>query len=137
MEHETDDELRIVFQRIARRIRTHRSAELSDSHLSVLFHLEVHGALTPGRLAELEHITPPSMNRTLNGLEEAGLVARTPDPDDGRRVLVTILEPGVELIRATRELRSAWFSDRLASLDPDERRRLDDVLPILRKLAHG
>lgn len=135
--HETDEELRLVIQRIARRIRTSRSAELSDSQLSVLFHLNARGPLTPGRLAEIEHITPPSMNRTVNGLEDAGLVVRSPDPEDGRKVLVSLLQPGRDLIRATQELRSAWFSQQLAALDPDERRRLDDALPVLRKLAQA
>ena len=37
-----DDELRVLIQRVARRIRNNRGdAALSDSQLGVLFHLEI------------------------------------------------------------------------------------------------
>mgnify|MGYP003481676803 CR=1 FL=1 len=75
------------------------------------------------------------MNRTLNGLERAGLIARTPADDDARRVRVSITPAGRAQILATRALRTAWFSQRLADLTPDERRALEAVTPILRRLA--
>jgi DNA-binding MarR family transcriptional regulator len=133
-----DDELRLVVQKLARRIRAERTDEpLSDGQLSVLFHLDAQGPTTPGRLAEREHVTPPSMNRTLNHLEAAGLVVRTPSPDDARRVDVTITDAAGTLIGETRRLRTAWFGSRLAELAPNERLALEAVTPILRKLAES
>lgn len=131
-----DDELRLVVQALARRIRTNRGDEaISDSQLGVLFQLEKHGGRAPGQLAEFERVSPPSMNRTLNGLEEKGLVARAPSPDDARKVVVTLTDAGTALILETRRLRTAWFSQRLAELAPAERAALADVTPLLRKLA--
>lgn len=130
-----DDELRLLVQKISRRIRNNRGAQLSDSQLGVLFDLDLNGPMTPGRIATLEHVSPPSMNRTVNGLEDAGLVRREPDPTDGRRVLVTLQPAGAQLIRETRRLRSAWFSSRLRTLSSQERALLDAALPVLRKLA--
>ena len=133
-----DDELRIVLQRISRSIRNNRAeGDLGDTQLSVLFHLDAHGASTPSELATFEHVTPPSMNRTLNGLEEAGYVTRTRSADDARKVVIDLTPAAETLLAETRRLRTAWFSQRLAILDPAERAALDAVLPILRKLAQS
>lgn len=133
-----DDELRILIQKVARRIRSNRAAgDVGDSQLSVLFHLDVRGALTPTELAALEHVTPPSMNRTVNGLEEAGLVARERAPDDARKVLVRLTPAGDRLLVETRRVRSAWFSDELTHLTPEERAALEAARPALRRLAGG
>ena len=136
-EAQSDDELRFLFQKVARRIRNNRASEdFSDSQLSVLFQLE-EGDHSPGELAAHERVTPPSMNRTLNGLEEAGLVARHPADDDARRVRVSVTAAGLAQIAETRALRTAWFSQRLADLSQDERRALEAVTPILRRLAQS
>ncbi|GAB3403103.1 MarR family transcriptional regulator [Schumannella luteola] len=134
---ETDpDELRMIIQRLSRRIRVHRAADgISDAQLGVLFQLEKHGDRTPGQLAEHEGVTPPSINRTINGLEEAGWITRNPDPDDARRVRIRLTDAGVAIITETRRLRAAWFTQRLALLDPQERRLLQEVTPLLRRLS--
>ena len=130
-----DEELRILIQKVARRIRNNRASDdLGDSQLGVLFRLEG-GDQSPGELAAHERVTPPSMNRTLNGLEQAGLVARHPAIDDARRVRVSLTPAGRAQIAETRALRTAWFSQRLAALTADERRALLAVTPILRRLA--
>jgi DNA-binding MarR family transcriptional regulator len=131
-----DDDLRILVQKLARRIRGERSDEhVSDSQLSVLFRLDAVGNQSPSQLAEHDRVSPPSMNRTVNGLEAAGLVARSPSTADARKVVVTLTSAGVALISETRRLRTAWFSQRLAELSPSERHALEAVAPILRKLA--
>ncbi len=132
-----DEELRILIQKVARRIRNNRASDdLGDSQLGVLFRLEG-GDQSPGELAAHERVTPPSMNRTLNGLERAGLVARHPAEDDARRVRVSLTPAGRAQIAETRALRTAWFSQRLADLTADERRALEVVTPILRRLSES
>jgi len=131
------DELRLLVQRLARRIRNNRAdGSMSDTKMGVLFRLEV-SAATPGQLAERERVSPPSMNRTLNALEQAGLVARSPDPDDARKVIVTLTAAGAGLIAETRRLRTEWFGERLAELSQDERAALQAVIPVLRHLSES
>jgi DNA-binding MarR family transcriptional regulator len=131
-----DDELRILFQRLARRIRSNRAeGDLGETQLSVLFQLDSHGPSAPSELASWERVTPPSMNRALNGLEDAGYVTRTKSPDDARKVVIELTTSARALIAETRRLRTAWFSQRLATLDPAERATLERALPTLRKLA--
>ena len=45
-------------------------------------------------LAKQEQISPQSMGATLAGLEERGLVGRRPDPEDGRKVVMSLTAPG-------------------------------------------
>src|SRR5882757_4150222 len=128
-----DDELRMLLQRVARRIRNNRAdGTMSDAKLGVLFRLEKERS-SPSSLAERERVTPPSMNRTLNALEDASFVRRTPDPDDARKVVVDITAAGHELIAETRRLRTEWFSERLAGLSPGERESLESLVPVLRR----
>lgn len=128
--------MRLAIQKLARRIRNNRGDQgISDSQLSVLFHLEAHPGSTPSSLAEREHVSPPSMNRTLNALEDAGLVRRSPDTDDARKVIIALTEQAHELLVETRRLRVQWFSARVASLTPEERAALAAAAPVLQKLA--
>jgi DNA-binding MarR family transcriptional regulator len=131
-----DDELRLAILRISRRMRLERTeADITDSQLSVLFGLNKEGPLTLGSLSDYERVTPPSMNRTVNALVDAGLVTRSSAPDDGRKVLIEATDAGREVAQEAKRRRQAWFARQLATLDPDDRAALDAAAPILRKLA--
>jgi DNA-binding MarR family transcriptional regulator len=131
-----EEELRVLIQKVARRIRAERAGEgISDSQLGVLWRLASEGRCTPGGLATAEKVSAPSMNRTLNALEASGLVRRDPSDDDARSVWVTITAAGEQVIAETRRLRQQWFHAQLEALSDAERRALEEVRPILRRLA--
>jgi DNA-binding MarR family transcriptional regulator len=52
--------------------------------------LQMHGPLTPGRLAELSGLGSGTVTGVLDRLEAAGYAARGRDPADRRRVIVTL-----------------------------------------------
>ncbi|GAA1732257.1 MAG: MarR family winged helix-turn-helix transcriptional regulator [Microcella sp.] len=136
--HATDpeEELRVLIQKVARRIRAERAGEgISDSQLGVLWRLASEGRCTPSGLATAEKVSAPSMNRTLNALEASGLVRRDPSDDDARSVWVTITPAGEQVIAETRRLRQQWFHSQLETLSDAERSALEEVRPILRRLA--
>jgi len=136
--HALASELRPAVIMAARRIRAERgSADLSDPQYSVLVHLEKHGPLTPGQLADLERIQPPSMTRTVNCLVEAGLVAKDAHPTDGRVVLVSLTPAGRTEVAETRRRRSQWLEARLEDMADDERARLADAVELLRRIAEA
>jgi len=136
MPETSDDDLRLAILRLARRTRAERAGDdVTDGQLSVLFVLWKEGAQTLGSLAERERVTPPSMNRTVNALVEAGLVTRDSSPDDGRKVLIQSTETGLEIAKETKRRRVAWFARQLATLTPDQRAIIDAATPILRELA--
>jgi len=129
------EELRILILSLARRMRIERNDEsVSPSQLSVLFLLLFSEPQSPGELAAAEQVTPPSMTRTINSLEERGLVVRTPHGDDARRVEVALTPTGREFIETTRRLRVEWFTRRLERLDAGERAALEAAAPVLRRI---
>jgi DNA-binding MarR family transcriptional regulator len=118
--------------RSVRRIRAEKSSDaISSGQYSVLAVLDTRGPMTPRELAEHEQVQPPSMTRTVNALEEAGLVSRAAHPDDRRQVLVAITDAGTREVRETRRRRDAWLAQRLAGLSAEEREvlaRAGDIL---------
>lgn len=129
-------DLRIAVMRLARRLRAERAeVGLTLTQLSALAALERHGPTTPGHLAAIERVRPPSMTRVLNGLVDQELVSRTAHPTDGRQVLVNVTDEARERLREDRRRREAWLAQRLATLDPDKRRALRAVVPILEELV--
>ncbi|WP_223693470.1 MarR family winged helix-turn-helix transcriptional regulator [Leifsonia poae] len=134
--HDLSTAVRIAVARLSRRLRAEKADhELSDTQTSVLAFTVREGPGTIGQLSEHERVTPPSMNRTVNHLEDAGYVRRTPDAEDGRKVVVVATESGRELIAETRRRRDAWLNKRLRTLTPEQRSTLAEAATILRELA--
>ncbi|MFE6997064.1 MarR family winged helix-turn-helix transcriptional regulator [Microbacterium sp. NPDC057659] len=124
-------DLRLATFRLARRLRRERAVDsMSDAQFAVLATLRAHGRATLGSLAEREHVSAPSMNRTVNCLEEAGYVVRVPDEDDRRRVQIDITPTGNDIVSATIIRRDTALASALAGLDFSE-----DDLEILRRAS--
>src|SRR4051812_36119538 len=130
-------DLRVALGRVVRRLRqAHEPGELSLSELSVLGRLDRDGPATPGALAGGERVRPQAMGNTLAALEQRGLVARMPDPDDGRKVSMSATEAGRQLLLDRRSARTRRMTRALAEgFPPEERRRLVDAVPLLDRLA--
>lgn len=126
---------RLATFRLARRLRAERVVDtLSDGQFVVLAALRS-GPHTLGELADRERVTPPSMNRTVNCLEESGYITRTPDSDDRRKVNVSLTREGVAVVEETIRHRDAWLEAALASLSPEERQVLAASAEIMREVA--
>jgi DNA-binding MarR family transcriptional regulator len=131
-----DQDLRLAIQRLARRIRSMQGDEaVTEGQRAVLFALFHDGGQTLGALSEHERVTPPSMNRTINALVDAGLVTRVSATDDARKVVIDLSDAGKAFIKETKRRRDAWFTRQLAALSPEQRATLDAAAPILRELA--
>ena len=133
---EDDQEARLAVQRLARRIRSMQGDEaVTEGQRSVLFALSNTGSQTLSALSAHERVTPPSMNRTINALVEAGLVTRIPAEDDARKVVIDLSPTGKSFIRETKRRRDAWFTQQLSKLTPEQRLIIDQAIPILREIA--
>ena len=129
----TDDaraaaDLRMATFRLARRLRSQRAVDtMSDGQFAVLAALSVHGPHTLGELAERERVSAPSMNRTVNCLEESGYLSRTPDEIDRRKVNIALTDAGRTVVDETVRRRDSWLEAALADLSPAEREELVDL----------
>ncbi|WP_434968670.1 MarR family winged helix-turn-helix transcriptional regulator [Microbacterium sp. bgisy207] len=129
-------QVRIGVFRFARRMRTQRAIDsMSDGQFSVLASLVINGPQTPGQLADSERVSAPSMNRTVNCLQDSGYVERSADATDGRKVIVTITESGRAVVEETVKRRDAWVEQTLASLGSSDREVLVRAAAIMQGLA--
>jgi DNA-binding MarR family transcriptional regulator len=130
-------ELHVVFSRLRRRIReVARDEDLTPSQVSALTLVGKHGAATASALASAEGVRPQSMAATLVALDQHGLIRRSPDPEDGRRQLVTLTEAGRARIEDNRQVREEWlaraFQDRCTA---EERDTVLEALALLERLT--
>jgi MarR family transcriptional regulator, 2-MHQ and catechol-resistance regulon repressor len=112
-----------------RRLRAHG---LSAGGREVLAVLDGEGgSLSPTVIADRLIVTTASMTSLLDTLERRGLVQRTPDVKDRRRVVVTITAEGSRLIRRLIPEILALQDAVAADLSPADREELVRLLSIL------
>lgn len=123
--------------RTARRLRQEAAGaagELTPTSAAALATVERHGPLTPSELAEVERVKRPTATRTLRVLGEAGLVERTPDPDDGRSALVSVTAEGRERLRRLRGRKNAYLARRMRDLPAADLETLERASGILERI---
>lgn len=93
----------------------------SAGPMPVFFALLSEGSLSQKDLASWASVEQPTMANTLNRMERDGLIARTPDPKDGRSALITLTAVGRQ--RAEQAMAAAAEVNTLAfsGLTPAER----------------
>jgi DNA-binding MarR family transcriptional regulator len=122
-----------------RRVQRERPAieGLSHTSLQVMVTLErAGGALRPGQLAGELQMTTSNVAATLRSLEAENFVTRHPDPEDGRRALVSLTPAGAKMVAQARRERSAWLQQAITDLlAPDEQRLLLRAGELMQQLA--
>jgi MarR family transcriptional regulator, organic hydroperoxide resistance regulator len=94
--------------------------------------------LTPGEIARRLQAATPTIVNTATRMEEAGLVARRPDPADARLVRLYLTPRGRSVREPVRKARAALERRATATFTPDERDQLRSVLTkIIAQLRDG
>jgi DNA-binding MarR family transcriptional regulator len=105
---------------------------------SALSRLDRDGPASSAELARAAQISPQSMNATVAALTKRALVQRERDPGDGRRVVLSITDEGLRLLRAKRSTRSQQLAAALAGeFTSAELARLMAATPLIERLAHS
>ena len=95
------------------------------------------GPSSPSAIAAHERVQPPSITRTINCLDEAGLVTRDQNPDDGRQLIVSISDKGEDVLAVERARRDQWLARRFAELTTAERKLLRDATAVLDRITQS
>ena len=129
-------ELRVVVSRLRRRLReVYEPRELTPSQTAVISRLGKEGPASTSDLAAAERVRPQSMASILTGLDRLGLIERRPDPDDGRRQLVSLSRTGHDLLDDRRRAGSEWLTRAMEDrLDEAERRSVIEAMALLERL---
>ncbi|MFI5633684.1 MarR family winged helix-turn-helix transcriptional regulator [Streptomyces sp. NPDC051664] len=96
------------------------------------------GPATSSELARQAQITAQAMGATLSALQARGLVERRADPEDGRRVILTVTDAGRQELTDKRNARTELLSRALTgTFTPVELEQLAAVAPLLERLARN
>lgn len=109
-------------------VESGRRLGLGGSDAQFVGLLRAHGALTPGRLAELSGLTTGTVTGVLDRLERGGFVRRERDTTDRRKVLVVPTEEGAARVADQYAGYAAFTDEVLARRSPEELRVIADFL---------
>ena len=128
--------LRSLAGKLKRRLREQSGVgDLTPSQTAVLLRLEKEGPATTSSLARAEGMRPQSMGTVIAALESAGLIAGTPDPDDGRQTLLSLTEACRTWIEDARAARQDWLCLMIETrFSPTEQDQLAAALRLLGRL---
>ena len=132
-------ELRLSIGLLLRRMRQIPTGdELTLSESAALARLDRGGPATAAELARAEQISPQSIGATLGALQGRGLIAKAPDPEDGRRMILTLTDAGLEVLRHRRNRRTEELARALsAGFTKTELEQLAAATPLLERLANS
>ena len=114
----------LELQRVMKRVTKTEPGQrlLSPTSIALLYYLDSTGPRRATVMAADTGLGPSGLSRQLAGLEEAGLVERTPDPEDGRAALVAITARGREQVLAAVEQDAQRLASRLEGWDEEQAR---------------
>ena len=117
LEHEIGTLLRRIRRGLAdRAAQVH--PELNPTSYMLLSTLSEYGARRAADLAELFALDKGSVSRVVHQLLELGLIARSPDPADGRASILSVTDEAVRRLAEVRDHRREHFDERLSGWDP-------------------
>ena len=133
--HTLANELRPILLRLARELRREiHSLGVTGGQVSILAAIKRDPGITASIVAYAERISAPAMSNYVTRLEKAGLITRSREGFDRRRVGLTLTAEGEKVLRSVRQRRTAWLASRLDKLTHQERVLIEKALPALEKL---
>ncbi|QUQ71459.1 MarR family winged helix-turn-helix transcriptional regulator [Kutzneria sp. CA-103260] len=128
-------QLLISLHRLMRTIRQAAPTGLYPTQLIVLSQLLQNGPMRVGELAVQVPCSQPTATTMVSTLEQMGLVAREPDPSDGRAIQVTLTDLGRDTIISLAHGEAEVIAQRLGELTPEEAAQVLAVQPLLDRLS--
>ncbi|MFI2666015.1 MarR family winged helix-turn-helix transcriptional regulator [Micromonospora carbonacea] len=94
----------------------------------ILRHLDSAGPQNVSALAARLNLDGSTVTRQVSAMQRDGLIARAPDPSDGRGTVVSPTPAGLHRMAAVRAARTRLYGDVLADWAPADRDALADLL---------
>jgi DNA-binding MarR family transcriptional regulator len=108
--------------------------DLTLNQLRILFRVYYRQSLTMTDIAGALEVSQPTATGVIDRLVDRGLVARTIDAEDRRRVVVILTQEGRDRVEALRCAGAELAWQAVERLDPGEREALFDALGPLHEL---
>lgn len=124
--------IRVLERELALDLRAQTSCcGVTTAQCHLLLELDRRGAIGGGELAAALGLDKSTLSRTLDGLEASSLVARAPDPEDGRAQRVSLTADGREVVRRIDGACDGDYRALLARVDGRRRRGLVEAAELL------
>jgi DNA-binding MarR family transcriptional regulator len=107
---------------------------LSEAQFRTLMFLQRHEGASLSEVAAHLGLTLPSMSKQMDSLVARGVVARRTDPNDRRRVILTLTVQGRGTLASVREVAQAHLAEMLAVLTPSRRATIVEAMRALRQV---
>jgi DNA-binding MarR family transcriptional regulator len=135
--HDVAGALRVATGLLYRKLKQAQpDGGLTVAESSALARLERGGPATSSELARIERISPQSMGVTVAALLERGLIERSRDPEDGRRIVLSITGTGRRMVNDKRGARTELIATALSGgFTHDELALLLAATPLIERLA--
>jgi len=115
-------------------IRSHGKPHLSLSQLRVLYFLQRRSQSSLSAVADYLDVTRPTMSAMVDRLVQRGLVHRSPDPSERRRIILSLTPEGTATMERVYRATQQTVADRLEALSAAQLNQISAGLALLSTL---
>lgn len=128
----------IIFEQIYQKKIAGKFKELSKNQPIVIKIIGIEGEIMPSTLGKYTGMEKSSLTRMVDDLEKKGIVFRKTDPEDRRKVLVSLTEKGLDCYNCLSRITTDMAEEILQFVDNDDvenfMHSLETMVKILRKI---
>jgi DNA-binding MarR family transcriptional regulator len=135
--HEILDGVPMVFRAIRTELRKYGAKEMSVPQYRTLAFVYRNEGASLSEVCDHIGLTLPTMSTLVDGLVARGLVNRRTDPEDRRRMTLTLTEPGRTRLQSARASTMAYLEDKVRQLPASDRATVTLAMRILTGLFEG
>ncbi|NIA68940.1 MarR family transcriptional regulator [Pelagibius litoralis] len=133
LDHQVQHLLRRAHQRASSIFLTVLAdAQLTPTQFFAMARLHETGKLSQNRLGRMAAMDPATIQGVIRRLQERGFIVRLPDPNDRRRMVLSLSPLGQETVSSMLTDARRIGGEILAPLDPEER---ETFMSLLKKLV--
>jgi len=124
-------------RRIRRQMRAHGTHGLTVAQLRALAFVNREPGAGLSALADHLGMSLPASSALTQRLVSAGMIDRTDDPAERRRIRLVLTASGADHLAKTQAAVRGWLADELAALTPAEQARLAGGLELLARIGQS
>jgi DNA-binding MarR family transcriptional regulator len=135
--HEVLDSVPMVFRAIRAELRKYGAKEMSVPQYRTLAFVYRNEGASLSDVCEHIGLTLPTMSELVDGLVAKGLLNRRTDPEDRRRMTLTLTQPGRARLESARAATMAYLEEKLRRLSASDRATITLAMRMLTELFAG
>lgn len=124
----------LIMRNIRAKVRRHSSPELSVAQFRALAFLGRNERAMLGDVANFLALTLPAASKMIDGLVGAGFATREIDPNDRRKVMLTLTPAGQRKFAAAVKFTADYLAERVSNLTDGERKSIARAMKSLDKV---